>query len=93
MAAEARAHVWLSGRVQGVGFRFATADEARNRRLTARVSSVRLTVISAAPAVAPNAATASPTSITSQVTEPPVPHRAALRPPAGRRRLSARGGE
>ena len=34
MEAEARAHVWLSGRVQGVGFRFATADEARRRRLT-----------------------------------------------------------
>ena len=33
MDAEARAHVWLSGRVQGVGFRFATADEARSRRL------------------------------------------------------------
>jgi acylphosphatase len=34
MDAEARAHVWLSGRVQGVGFRYATADEARSRRLT-----------------------------------------------------------
>jgi acylphosphatase len=34
MHTEARAHVWLSGRVQGVGFRFATADEARARRLT-----------------------------------------------------------
>ena len=33
MQAEARAHVWLTGRVQGVGFRFATADEARDRRL------------------------------------------------------------
>jgi acylphosphatase len=31
---EARAHVWLSGRVQGVGFRYATADEAISRRLT-----------------------------------------------------------
>jgi acylphosphatase len=31
---EARAHVWLSGHVQGVGFRFTTADEARARRLT-----------------------------------------------------------
>jgi len=29
----ARAHVHLSGRVQGVGFRFATADEARRLRL------------------------------------------------------------
>jgi acylphosphatase len=28
-----RAHVRLSGRVQGVGFRYATADEARQRRL------------------------------------------------------------
>ena len=33
MNARARAHVWLSGRVQGVGFRFATADEARYRGL------------------------------------------------------------
>jgi acylphosphatase len=24
-----RAHVWISGRVQGVGFRYATASEAR----------------------------------------------------------------
>jgi acylphosphatase len=30
---EARAHVRLSGRVQGVGFRYATADEARRQRL------------------------------------------------------------
>jgi acylphosphatase len=30
----ARAHVRLGGRVQGVGFRYATADEARQRRLT-----------------------------------------------------------
>lgn len=29
MDAEARAHVRLKGRVQGVGFRYATADEAR----------------------------------------------------------------
>jgi acylphosphatase len=29
----ARAHVRLIGRVQGVGFRYATADEARRRRL------------------------------------------------------------
>jgi acylphosphatase len=29
----ARAHVHLVGRVQGVGFRFATADEARKLRL------------------------------------------------------------
>ena len=29
----ARAHVWLSGRVQGVGFRFAAADAARDRGL------------------------------------------------------------
>ena len=34
MQAEARAHVRLKGRVQGVGFRWATADEARRRRLT-----------------------------------------------------------
>jgi acylphosphatase len=27
--AEARAHIRLKGRVQGVGFRYATADEAR----------------------------------------------------------------
>ena len=33
MPAEARAHVRLKGRVQGVGFRFATADEARRRQL------------------------------------------------------------
>jgi acylphosphatase len=33
MVAEARAHVWLKGRVQGVGFRWATADEARRRHL------------------------------------------------------------
>ena len=30
----ARAHVRLAGRVQGVGFRYWTADEARRRRLT-----------------------------------------------------------
>ena len=29
----ARAHVRLGGHVQGVGFRYATADEARHRRL------------------------------------------------------------
>ena len=29
-----RAHVRLSGRVQGVGFRFTTADEARQRHLS-----------------------------------------------------------
>jgi acylphosphatase len=29
-----RAHVRLGGRVQGVGFRYSTADEARRRRLT-----------------------------------------------------------
>ncbi|HEX8966552.1 MAG TPA: acylphosphatase [Chloroflexota bacterium] len=34
MADEARAHVRLAGRVQGVGFRYATADEARRRHLT-----------------------------------------------------------
>jgi acylphosphatase len=33
MAGNGRAHVRLSGRVQGVGFRWATADEARRRRL------------------------------------------------------------
>jgi acylphosphatase len=31
---EVRAHVRLAGRVQGVGFRWATADEARRLRLT-----------------------------------------------------------
>lgn len=31
---EARAHVRLTGRVQGVGFRYETAAEARRRRLT-----------------------------------------------------------
>jgi len=31
---EVRAHVRLNGRVQGVGFRYTTADEARRRRLT-----------------------------------------------------------
>jgi acylphosphatase len=30
----ARAHVRLGGRVQGVGFRYATADEARRRHLS-----------------------------------------------------------
>jgi acylphosphatase len=30
----ARAHVRVNGRVQGVGFRYSTADEARRRRLT-----------------------------------------------------------
>jgi acylphosphatase len=29
----ARAHVRLAGRVQGVGFRYTTADEARRRQL------------------------------------------------------------
>ncbi|MCA1644939.1 MAG: acylphosphatase [Chloroflexi bacterium] len=29
-----RAHVRLAGRVQGVGFRWATADEARRRNVT-----------------------------------------------------------
>ena len=33
MPPEARVHVRLKGRVQGVGFRFATADEARRRHL------------------------------------------------------------
>lgn len=33
MTSEARAHVWLKGRVQGVGFRYATADEARRRNV------------------------------------------------------------
>lgn len=31
--AELRAHVRLVGRVQGVGFRYSAADEARRRRL------------------------------------------------------------
>src|SRR5438477_12087363 len=31
---EARAHIRLRGRVQGVGFRYATADEARRRSLS-----------------------------------------------------------
>ena len=30
----ARAHLRLEGRVQGVGFRYMTADEARHRRLS-----------------------------------------------------------
>jgi acylphosphatase len=34
MPSETRAHVRVSGRVQGVGFRYATADEARRRHLT-----------------------------------------------------------
>ena len=33
MNADARAHVRLKGRVQGVGFRYATADEARGMGL------------------------------------------------------------
>jgi acylphosphatase len=33
MAAESRLHVRLVGRVQGVGFRYAAADEARRRHL------------------------------------------------------------
>ena len=33
MSTETRAHVLVKGRVQGVGFRYATADEARRRRL------------------------------------------------------------
>ena len=32
-SAEARAHIRLAGQVQGVGFRFATADEARRLQL------------------------------------------------------------
>jgi acylphosphatase len=34
MSNDARAHVWLSGRVQGVGFRISAAEEARLRRLS-----------------------------------------------------------
>ena len=34
MQSETRAHVLLKGHVQGVGFRYATADEARRRHLT-----------------------------------------------------------
>jgi acylphosphatase len=30
----ARLHLWISGRVQGVGFRFAAIDEARSLALT-----------------------------------------------------------
>jgi acylphosphatase len=33
MQTETRAHVRLAGRVQGVGFRYATADEARRLHL------------------------------------------------------------
>ena len=33
MQTETRAHVVLKGHVQGVGFRYATADEARRRHL------------------------------------------------------------
>jgi acylphosphatase len=32
-SSQVRAHVRLNGRVQGVGFRYTTADEARLRRL------------------------------------------------------------
>jgi acylphosphatase len=35
-----RAHVRIDGRVQGVGFRYATADEAHRRRLTGWVRNV-----------------------------------------------------
>ncbi|HEY1293481.1 MAG TPA: acylphosphatase [Chloroflexota bacterium] len=34
METDARAHVRLVGRVQGVGFRYATADEAQRRQLS-----------------------------------------------------------
>jgi len=34
VAEAARAHVRVSGRVQGVGFRYMAADEARRRRLS-----------------------------------------------------------
>jgi acylphosphatase len=34
MQTETRAHVRLAGRVQGVGFRYSTADEARRRKLS-----------------------------------------------------------
>lgn len=34
MDSDARAHVRVVGRVQGVGFRYSTADEARRRRLS-----------------------------------------------------------
>jgi acylphosphatase len=34
VATAARAHVRVSGRVQGVGFRYMAADEARRRRLS-----------------------------------------------------------
>lgn len=33
MADDARAHVYVKGRVQGVGFRYATAAEARRQQL------------------------------------------------------------
>jgi acylphosphatase len=33
MAERRRAHVWISGRVQGVGFRYAAANEARAQGL------------------------------------------------------------
>lgn len=33
MSTETRAHIVLKGRVQGVGFRYAAADEARRRGL------------------------------------------------------------
>jgi acylphosphatase len=36
----ARAHVRILGRVQGVGFRYATADEARRHRLAGWVRNV-----------------------------------------------------
>ena len=45
----------------------------RSRRPTARVSSARLTVMSAAPAVAPKTAIRSPTATTIQIMEPPAP--------------------
>jgi acylphosphatase len=44
---EARAHVRLSGRVQGVGFRYSTADQARRRRLTGWVRNLDSGVVEA----------------------------------------------
>jgi len=47
MSGECRAHARVFGRVQGVGFRYTAADEARRRRLTGWVRNLDSGVVEA----------------------------------------------